>query len=158
MQIAPRCVAYFRYRLTDESGHELDASADGEPLAYLHGGGNIVPGLERAMEGREPGDSFEVDIAAEDGYGPHIPNLVQQVPRGQFPEMELAPGMRFSAESSRGPLTVVITAVAGDTVTVDGNHPLAGQRLHFTVEVTDVREATTEEVLHGHVHDGEHAH
>lgn len=152
MQIAPRCVAYFHYTLTNDAGEVLDSSEGREPLAYLHGAGNIIPGLERAMEGHEAGDAFSVDVEPEDGYGPRVPALVQQVPRNQFPEMDLEPGMRFSTESNRGPMTVVITEVAEDLVTVDGNHPLAGERLHFAIEVAEVREATTEEVLHGHVH------
>jgi FKBP-type peptidyl-prolyl cis-trans isomerase SlyD len=153
MQIADRCIASFHYTLTNDQGEVLDSSAGGEPLAYLHGAGNIVPGLERALAGHRAGDKFEVVVAPEEGYGAHDPRLVQVVPRGAFRGVaELKPGMRFRAESSSGPMAVVITEVRGDDVTVDGNHPLAGATLHFAIEVTAVREATVEEVLHGHVH------
>ena len=159
MQIAPRCVALFHYTLTNDAGEVLDSSEGREPLAYLHGSGNIVKGLEKAMEGRSVGDKFNVDVAPEDGYGPRIESLVQQVPKSAFPQVDLQPGMRFQAESNMGPVTVVITEIADENVTVDGNHPLAGENLHFAVEVTEVREASTEEVLHGHVHGaGGHEH
>ncbi|MBX6420168.1 MAG: peptidylprolyl isomerase [Nevskia sp.] len=158
MQIADRCVASFHYTLTDDRGEVLDSSAGGQPLAYLHGAGNLIAGLERALAGHRAGDKFQVTVAPEDGYGAHDPRLVQVVPKSAFRGVtELKPGMRFSAESSHGPMPVVITAIRGDEVTVDGNHPLAGVTLHFAIEVTAVREATVEEVLHGHVH-GEGGH
>lgn len=153
MQIAERCVASFHYTLTNDAGEVLDSSAGREPLAYLHGAGNIVPGLEKAMAGHRVGDSFNVDVVPEEGYGPRVEQLVQVVPRAAFQGvMQLEPGMQFSAQTEHGPLSVVITRIEGDDVTVDGNHPLAGATLHFAIEVTEVREATVEEVLHGHVH------
>jgi FKBP-type peptidyl-prolyl cis-trans isomerase SlyD len=153
MQIADRCVASFNYTLTNDSGEVLDSSSGREPLAYLHGCGNIVPGLEKAMVGKKVGDKFQVDVIPEEGYGVHDPALVQEVPRSAFRGVDdLKPGMQFRAESERGPMSVVVTAITGDKVTVDGNHPLAGATLHFAIEVTEVRAASAEEVKHGHVH------
>ncbi|MCE5233046.1 MAG: peptidylprolyl isomerase [Mizugakiibacter sp.] len=153
MQIAERCVASFHYTLTNDAGEVLDSSDGREPLAYLHGAGNIVPGLEKALAGRSAGDAFEVEVAPEEGYGPRVEQLVQVVPRAAFQGvMQLEPGMQFRAQTDNGPLSVVITRIEGDDVTVDGNHPLAGVTLHFAIEVTEVREATAEETQHGHVH------
>ena len=153
MQIADQTVASFHYTLTNDAGEVLDTSRGREPLAYLHGAGNIVPGLEQAMEGRGVGDSFTVDVAAADGYGEHHPGLVQDVPLQAFqgvPRVEA--GMRFTAQTPQGEHSVVVTKVEDGMVTVDGNHPLAGKALHFAIEVVDVREASLEEVMHGHVH------
>jgi FKBP-type peptidyl-prolyl cis-trans isomerase SlyD len=153
MQIADRTVASFNYTLTNDAGDVLDSSEGREPLAYLHGKGNIVPGLEKEMTGKKVGDKFNVKVKPEEGYGVHNPALVQEVPRDAFRGVDkLEPGMQFRAESDRGPMMVVITAVTGDKVTVDGNHPLAGENLNFAIEITEVREASVEEVLHGHVH------
>jgi FKBP-type peptidyl-prolyl cis-trans isomerase SlyD len=153
MQIADRTVASFNYTLTNDAGEVLDSSTGREPLTYLHGGGNIVAGLEKAMTGKKTGDKFNVDVSPEEGYGVHNPGLVQVVPRDAFRGVnDLQPGMQFRAESDNGPMSVVITAIEGDKVTVDGNHPLAGAALHFAIEITEVREASVEEVLHGHVH------
>jgi len=153
MQIADRTVASFNYTLTNDAGEVLDSSSGREPLTYLHGGGNIVAGLEKAMTGKKVGDKFDVKVSPEEGYGVHNPALVQVVPRDAFRGVnDLQPGMQFRAESDNGPMSVVITAIEGDKVTVDGNHPLAGAALHFAIEITEVREASVEEVLHGHVH------
>ncbi|HWY24532.1 MAG TPA: peptidylprolyl isomerase [Nevskia sp.] len=153
MQIADRCVASFNYTLTNDAGEVLDSSEGREPLSYLHGKGNIVPGLEKEMTGKKVGDKFKVKVKPEEGYGVQNPALVQVVPRDAFRGVDdLQPGMQFRAESDRGPMMVVVTAVTGDQVTVDGNHPLAGATLHFAIEITEVREASVEEVLHGHVH------
>ena len=159
MQIADQTVASFHYTLTNDAGEVLDSSRGREPLAYLHGAGNIVPGLEKAMEGRGVGDSFTVDVAAEDGYGEHHPGLLQEVPMMAFQGAQrVEPGMRFSAQTPQGEHSVVVTKVEDGMVTVDGNHPLAGQTLHFDIEVTAVRAASAEEVAHDHVHDGSHGH
>jgi FKBP-type peptidyl-prolyl cis-trans isomerase SlyD len=153
MQIAERSVASFHYTLTNDAGDVLDSSEGREPLAYLHGVGNIVPGLEREMAGHVAGDRFNVDVAPEDGYGTYIDELVQVVPRKSFQGIDdLAVGMQFQAQTGQGPIAVVITEIEGDEVTVDGNHPLAGETLHFAVEVVHVREASAEELQHGHVH------
>jgi FKBP-type peptidyl-prolyl cis-trans isomerase SlyD len=153
MQIAERSVASFHYTLTSDAGEVIDSSAGREPLAYLHGSGNIVPGLEREMLGRAAGDSFNVDVAPQDGYGSYIDELVQVVPRQAFAGVaELAVGMQFQAQTGQGTIPVVITEIDGDDITVDGNHPLAGETLHFAVEIVEVRDASEEEIRHGHVH------
>jgi FKBP-type peptidyl-prolyl cis-trans isomerase SlyD len=131
----------------------LDSSEGREPLAYLHGIGNIVPGLERQMAGHVAGDRFSAEVAPEEGYGNYIDELVQIVPRQSFQGIDdLAVGMQFQAQTGQGPIAVVVTEIEGDEVTVDGNHPLAGETLHFAVEVVEVREASAEELQHGHVH------
>ncbi len=153
MQIADRCVVSFHYTLTNPAGEVLDSSRGGEPLTYLHGAGNIVPGLEQALTGRSAGDTLNVQVAPEDGYGERHDALMQQVPRAAFQGVDtLEPGMQFQAQGPQGAMSVVIASIDGDVVTVDANHPLAGVTLQFDVEITDVREASVEEVLHGHVH------
>ena len=160
MQIGPRTVVQFHYTLTDDAGTVIDSSRGADPLTYLHGSGQIVPGLEKVMEGKAKGDAFKVDVSPEEGYGPRIEALLQTAPRSMFPpDMEPDVGMQFQAESNMGPVMVTVMAVEGDTVTLDGNHALAGQTLHFDVEVTAVREASVDEVLHGHAHgEGGHHH
>lgn len=153
MQIAENSVARFHYTLTNDAGEVIDSSRGREPLAYLHGAGNIVPGLEEAMAGKQVGDAFQVEVAPEDGYGLHQEGLVQEVPRAAFQGVdEIEPGMSFQAQTPQGVHSVTVTKVTSELVTVDGNHPLAGQTLHFDVEVTQVRAATEEELQHGHVH------
>ncbi len=159
MQIAERTVASFHYTLTAENGEVIDTSREREPLTYLHGAGNIVPGLEKAMGGRNTGDSFQVSVAPEEGYGPRHEEMVQVVPKSAFEGApEPKPGMQFQGQGPQGPVMVTVTAVEGDQVTIDGNHPLAGKTLHFDIEVTDVREASEEELDHGHVHGAGEAH
>lgn len=156
MQIAENTVVSFDYTLRDSGGETLDSSEGREPLTYLHGHGNIVPGLEKAMDGHDEGDEFSVTVAPEEGYGPHREELVQNVPRSSFQGIEqLEPGMRFQAESSAGPMIVTVKDVGEEEVTVDGNHVLAGRELQFEVAVKEVRGATEEEIAHGHVHDGD---
>lgn len=153
MQIGERTVATFHYTLTNAAGQVLDSSAGREPLAYLHGAGNIVPGLEKEMTGRQTGDSFKVVVSPEEGYGMPNPMMIQVVPREAFQGVDtLEVGMEFQAQTPQGPMSVAIAKIDGDEVTVDGNHPLAGQALHFDIEVTDVRDASLEELTHGHVH------
>ena len=160
MQIAERTVASFHYTLTNDAGDVIDSSSGHAPLTYLHGAGNIVPGLEKAMLGRLAGDSFQVVVTADEGYGQPNPMLIQVVPRSAFQGIdELAVGMEFQAHTPQGPMSVAIARIEGEEITVDGNHPLAGKTLHFAIEVTEVREASVEEVLHGHVHgEGGHHH
>ncbi|HEU0196411.1 MAG TPA: peptidylprolyl isomerase [Nevskiaceae bacterium] len=153
MQIADRCVATFHYTLTDDTGAALDSSRDREPLSYLHGSGQIVAGLERALAGRQAGDQLQVVVAPVDGYGEHQEELVQTLSRRTFGGgAELTVGTRFRADTNMGQMTMVVTKIDGDQVTVDANHPLAGTTLHFDVEVMGVRDASAEELLHGHVH------
>jgi FKBP-type peptidyl-prolyl cis-trans isomerase SlyD len=152
MQVARDAVVAIHYTLKNDAGEVLDSSSGGEPLAYIQGGGNIIPGLEEALEGHVVGDKLDVSIPAEKAYGAQEPGLIQQVPRRHFGGTDVKPGMRFTAETEQGQRQVVVTRIAGDMVTVDGNHPLAGQALHFSVEITEVRVATEEELSHGHVH------
>lgn len=159
MQIADNTVASFHYTLTDEAGDVLDSSREREPLAYLHGAGNIVPGLEKALSGRSEGDSFKVEVAPEEGYGPRHDELVQTMPKSAFQGApEPKPGMQFQGQGPQGPVMVVVTGVEGDKVTIDGNHPLAGKTLNFDIEVAEVREANKEELDHGHVHGADGVH
>lgn len=161
MKIADQAVVLFNYTLHNERGDLLDHSPEGTPLAYLHGFGNLIEGLERALAGHSAGERFQVVVEPEDGYGEHQSELVQQVPVEMFAGVErIEPGMSFEGETEDGVQSVRVIAVTDTTVTVDANHPLAGQRLNFDVEVVEVRAATVEELQHGHVHgpDGGHHH
>lgn len=152
MNIAKDNVGIIEYTLTDAEGEELDASA-GNPLAYLHGHSNLIPGLEAELEGKTVGDKFKATIPAVDAYGERIEALVQTVPNSMFQGVEeLEIGMRFEAQSEQGMHSVEVTHIEGDDVTVDGNHPLAGLDLTFDVEVVEVRAATEDEIEHGHAH------
>ncbi|MCW8886280.1 MAG: peptidylprolyl isomerase [Motiliproteus sp.] len=153
MQISDKKVASINYNLKNDAGELLDSSEGAEPLVYLQGAGNIIPGLEKALESKQVGDTLEVTIAPEEAYGPVHEEMIQTVPRDAFDGVEdIDVGMSFQAETANGPVSVVVVGVEEDTVTVDGNHPLAGQTLHFYVEVVEVREASAEELQHGHVH------
>jgi FKBP-type peptidyl-prolyl cis-trans isomerase SlyD len=154
MNIAANCVAYIHYTLTNEAGAVLDSSSGGEPLAYLHGAGNLIPGLEQALEGKQAGEKFSVKVPPEQGYGVRDEALVQKIPRRAFQGVkDIKPGMRFNANTGGGGAAqVTVTQIQGDMITIDGNHALAGETLNFEVEITKVREATAEELMHGHVH------
>jgi FKBP-type peptidyl-prolyl cis-trans isomerase SlyD len=160
MNITQDQVVSIRYILRDDAGEVIDRSADGEPLAYLHGHGNLIPGLERELAGKSVGDKLQVKIPPADGYGEHDGALVQRVPRRALKGVaNVRVGMRLHAHTAEGPRAVTVTQVSGDMVTLDGNHPLAGKSLNFEVEVTEVRAATAEELSHGHVHGpGGHGH
>ena len=160
MQIAEGSVASFHYTLTDDAGQVIDSSEGRDPLAYIHGSGHIVPGLENALAGRSAGEKLKVAVVPEEGYGVRHQELVQIVPREAFQGVEdLQPGMQFQGRNAQGSINVTIASIDGENVTVDGNHPLAGQTLHFDVEITEVRDATEEERQHGHVHgEGGHHH
>lgn len=160
MQIAQNSVVAFHYTLTNDAGEVLDSSEGREPLTYLHGAGNIIPGLEKELEGRTAGDKLTATVSPAEGYGEKQPQLIQEVPRDAFQGVDgIQPGMQFQAQTQGGPLMVTVTKVEGDVVTVDGNHPLAGQTLNFDVEIASVREASQEEIEHGHVHgEGGHHH
>jgi FKBP-type peptidyl-prolyl cis-trans isomerase SlyD len=146
-------VVTMHYTLTDESGTVLDSSRGGEPLQYLEGAGNIIPGLEREVASMKAGDKKSVNVKAKEAYGEKRDDLVVEVARKQFPaDVSLKVGDRFrGGEDHHAPVFTVI-AVNGDQITLDGNHPLAGKDLNFDVEVTEVRQATEEEMGHGHVH------
>lgn len=154
MKIDNNCVVALHYTLTNEQGDQLDSSAGGDPLEYLHGGQGIIPGLERELAGKEVGDKFVVAVQPEDAYGDVNPELVGSVPLGQFPEgQEIRPGMQFQAQGPNGEAQVItVKSVDADTVTIDANHPLAGVVLHFDVSVEDIRTATEDEIAHGHPH------
>lgn len=153
MVVAQNKVVQIHYTLTNDSGEVLDSSSGGDPLAYIHGNGNLIPGLEKALEGKGAGDKLNVKVAPEEGYGAKDPSLVQDVPRRAFKGIDnIAVGMQFQADSNQGPRMVTVTRIVGDMVTVDGNHPLAGESLNFAVEITEVRDPSDEELSHGHVH------
>lgn len=154
MNITKDSVALFHYTLTNDKGEVLDSSSGSDPLAYLHGGGNIIPGLEKALEGKAAGNKLKVTVPPEEAYGVLDPSLIQQVPRRAFQGVaKIEPGMSFTTQDNHGqPMRVVVTKVLGDMVTIDGNHALAGETLTFDVEITEVRAATQEELDHGHVH------
>lgn len=151
-------VASIHYKLTNDQGDVVDSSEGREPLDYLHGHGNLVAGLEKALVGKAEGDSLKVSVSPEEGYGVPDDSLVIDVPREHIPADDLAPGMRFSAETSGGMRLFVVLEVAEDSVKLDGNHPLAGETLHFEVDVVSIREAEPEEISHGHVHSDGHHH
>ena len=154
MLIALNRVVRFSYILTDDKAQVLDRSIDGEPLVYLHGGGAIIPGLEAALEGKRSGESLQVRIAAADAYGERDDELVQSVPREMFEgDDAVKVGTHFETSDDDGEIRVVtVTGVDADNVTVDGNHPLAGIPLNFAVTIVDVRDASSEELAHGHAH------
>lgn len=158
MKIAKDTVVSLAYQVRTKDGVIVDEATAVAPLEYLHGAGDLIKGLENALDGRQIGDKFDVEIEANNAYGDYNENLVQNVPRDVFVGVDkLEVGMRFLADTEHGPVPVEITAIDGDTITIDGNHMLAGQDLKFNVEVVNVREATAEELTHGHVH-GAHSH
>ncbi|TDG15830.1 peptidylprolyl isomerase [Seongchinamella unica] len=152
--IGDKAVVTIHYKLTDNSGAIIDSSEGAEPLAYLHGAGNIIPGLENALVGKTAGATLQVAIAPEEGYGEVHPQLIETVPREAFQGIDqIEPGMAFEAQGSDGQARrIVVREVNGDEIIIDGNHPLAGVELNFDVEVVSVREASEEEIAHGHVH------
>lgn len=154
MQVADKCVVSIHYTLTDDQGTELDSSSGQEPFAYLHGTQSIIPGLERALSGKSAGDELQVTIEPREAYGEVNPELIQRVPREAFAGVtDLKPGMQFQAGQPDGqPLNITVKEVGDDEVTIDANHPLAGRVLHFDVRVEGVRQASDEEIEHGHVH------
>jgi FKBP-type peptidyl-prolyl cis-trans isomerase SlyD len=153
MQIESHKVVTLNYTLTDNDGNIIDDSGD-DGFAYLHGANNIIPGLENALTGKQAGDELSVSVSPDQAYGERDPAKTQSVPRNMFPsDAQIEPGMQFHAQGPNEEMIVVTVAeVADDQVTVDGNHPLAGVHLNFAVEILDVRNASQEEVDHGHVH------
>jgi FKBP-type peptidyl-prolyl cis-trans isomerase SlyD len=153
MPIEDRKVVTFHYTLKNEAGDEIESSREREPVVYLHGYRNIVPGLESAMKGREVGDTFEVTVPPAEAYGEYNPNSVQRISGKHFPNLKrLSPGQTVSLKTRQGPVQAVVVKVGRFNVDVDANHPLAGKTLTFDVEITDMRDATREEIDHGHVH------
>jgi FKBP-type peptidyl-prolyl cis-trans isomerase SlyD len=153
VEIAADRVVLIHYTLKDDSGAVIDSSAGGEPLAYIQGHGNLVAGLEKALEGKQGGNNVAVSVPPADGYGTHDASLIQRVPkRAMQGSGEIKKGMQFQARTDDGMRLFTVTAIVGDMVTLDGNHPLADKTLHFDVQVVSVRDATSEELEHGHVH------
>ena len=159
MKIAGNKVVTIEYTLSDDTGAVIDSSHAGAPHRYLHGARNIVPGLEDALAGLEAGDRKTVVVSPDRGYGPIQQDLVHSVPRTQFPPGPIKKGMTFHAHSDKGPALLRVVDVSHQQVIVDANHPLAGKTLRFDVRVIAVRDATSEEIAHGHVHGpGGHEH
>ena len=160
MQLTKDKVATLNYTLKDKDNNIIDESSDGS-FRYLHGANNIIPGLENALEGKEAGDQLNVVVEPEDAYGERSLEQIQRVPKDMFPpDVDIKEGMQFHAQAPSGtPVIVTVTAIDGDEVVIDGNHPMAGMQLHFEVELVEVRDATEEEMEHGHVHGpGGHEH
>ncbi|MGC1479931.1 MAG: peptidylprolyl isomerase [Chthoniobacterales bacterium] len=160
MQISKNKVVSIDYTLTNDKSETLDTSKGREPLAFLHGSGQLIPGLERELEGRAAGDSLKVSIEPADAYGERDDSKTVKVPREQIQGAdELTPGTQLRASGPQGEQILTVQEVGETEVTVDANHPLAGERLHFDVDIRDVREATAEELSHGHAHGvGGHQH
>jgi FKBP-type peptidyl-prolyl cis-trans isomerase SlyD len=153
VEITADRVVIIHYTLKDDAGAVLDSSAGGEPLAYIQGHGNLVSGLEKALEGKQGGNTLAVSVTPAEGYGVRDETLIQRVPKRSLQGSgEIKKGMQFQARTPDGMRLFTVTAVVGDMVTLDGNHPLADQTLHFDVQIVEVREATAEELEHGHVH------
>ena len=153
MQISNGKVATFHYTLTNDKGVVLDSSEGNDPLDYIHGYGMIIPGLEKALAGKSAGDTFKVSVEPKEAYGERREDLIQDISRRVFPEgQEIMPGMQFHAQTEDGTQLITVVEVGDEDITIDANHPLAGENLNFQIEVTGIREATEEEKSHGHVH------
>ena len=149
MQITKHKVASIHYTLTDNDGKVLDSSVGREPLTYIQGIGNLIPGMENGLEGKSKGDKFNIKVSPEEGYGVKDEALTQNVPRSAFGNQDIKVGMQFQTEQGS---VVTVSKVGLSDITVDANHPLAGVELNFDVEVLEIRSATEEELAHGHVH------
>ncbi|WP_462114208.1 FKBP-type peptidyl-prolyl cis-trans isomerase [Lysobacter xanthus] len=159
MKIENNSVVRFHYSVAEQGQESIESSEGREPLAILIGHGNIIPGLEEAMMGREQGEKFEVDVPAAQAYGERRDGLTQRVPKKHFEGQPLHPGMQVVLNTNFGPRAVTIEKVGMTVVDVDLNHPMAGKDLHFSIELVEVREASAEELEHGHVHgEGGHHH
>lgn len=161
MAIEKNKVVTIEYTLTDETGELIESSEGQEPLTYVHGVGSIIPGLESSLEGKSPGESIKVSVPPEEAYGQWDEGKVLDVPKTQFSGIgDVTAGMQFSVHSSAGEQIVTVTKVEAETITVDANHPLAGRTLTFDVKIVGIRDATPEELDHGHVHgpEGHHEH
>ena len=159
MQIKENSVVNIHYTLTNDAGEVLDSSSGKEPLMYMHGHNNLIPGLEDQLVGKKEGDKFNADVEAEDAYGLHHEEAIQQIPLSalaNIPNLEV--GMQLQASTDQGPVAVRVAEINDEHVVLDGNHPLAGERLHFAVEVVSVRDATPSELEHGHAHGGDGHH
>lgn len=147
-------VVIIDYKLTDSDGEVIDSSESSEPLAYLHGNGNLIPGLEKELEGKKVGDKISCIVGPEEAYGEYDQNLVFTINKSHFADPDkVEEGMQFEAQGEDGSRVVTVVSVKDDDVTVDANHPLAGEDLHFDVHVVEIRDPTEEELKHGHVHE-----
>jgi FKBP-type peptidyl-prolyl cis-trans isomerase SlyD len=153
MKIQRGRVVTMHYTLRDETGSTIESSRGRDPMVYLHGYGQLIPGLEKVLDGNEAGRATTVTVAPKDAYGERDANAVVRAGRDAFPEgMDITPGAEVAADTPDGPLSFVVVGIEGDEIVLDANHPMAGRTLTFDVEVTDVRAATPEEISHGHVH------
>jgi FKBP-type peptidyl-prolyl cis-trans isomerase SlyD len=158
MNITKNLVVSIGYTLKDSDNKIIDSTSVSDPLVYLHGYENIIPGLEKALEGKTVGDTFDIIIPVSEAYGERNENLVTEVPLDRFEDEQVEEGMQFQAQTEAGCQIVTVTGVSNGTAMVDGNHPLAGKELNFSVTVADIREAEPEELAHGHIHSHIHAH
>ena len=149
MQIGKEKVVSIHYTLKDNAGTVIDSSIGQQPLLYIQGIGNLIPGMEEGLEGKQKGDKLEIKVSPEKGYGVRSDQMIQKVPRSAFGDQDVKVGMQFQAGHGQ---VVTVTHIGLDSITVDGNHPLAGVELNFSVEVMDIRNATADELAHGHVH------
>jgi len=153
MIIEDKKVVSFHYELTNQEGEQLESSRDKEPMTYLHGANNIIPGLEKAMVGKSAGDKFQITVEPAEAYGERKEANIQRISAKHFKNLrKLAPGQVVGLQTKQGPVQVTVVKIGRFNVDVDANHPLAGQALTFDVEVTGVRDASEEETAHGHVH------
>jgi FKBP-type peptidyl-prolyl cis-trans isomerase SlyD len=159
LMIGKNAVVSIHYTLKDDAGQVMDSSVGGDPLTYLHGANNLIPGLEQELAGKTAGQSFSATIPPAQAYGESNPALIQTLDKAMFQGVEkIEPGMEFTAQGPHGHQKIVVTEVNGDQVTIDANHEMAGKTLHFDVEVVEVRDATKQELEHGHVHAHGHDH
>lgn len=153
MQIANNMVVSIDYTLKNDKGDTVDSSEGREPLVYLHGAGNIIPGLENALAGKTKGEQVQVRVTPAEGYGERDERMQQTVDKEMFGDAEVQVGVQYQAATPDGdPVIITVVDMDGDQVTIDGNHPLAGEHLNFDVTVVEVREASAEELEHGHAH------
>jgi FKBP-type peptidyl-prolyl cis-trans isomerase SlyD len=159
MKIGKDTVVLLTYRLSNDAGEVLEDAMENDPVALLYGHGNVIRGLERGLAGHSAGDQFELIVDPLDGYGPHQPEQIRRLSKKYFDNPKrLKPGMQTTLKTDDGTRQVTVIKVGGKVVDVDLNHPLAGERLHFVVNVVEVRGATASELAHGHAHAGGHDH
>lgn len=153
MNIESKKAVGIHYSLKNEAGEIIDTSINAEPLIFIHGSGQIIPGLEAELLGKSKGDKFNAVIGPEDGYSLRNEAMMQEVPKSEFQDADTVQiGMQFQVETEHGPLVLIVKEILDEAFVVDGNHPLAGEILNFDVEVTEVRDATEEELKSGHIH------
>ncbi len=153
MKIEKHSVVGIEYTLKDNAGVIVDSNAGGDPLLFIQGMGTLVPGLEIALEGRGLGESFDVEVKAVDGYGEYDPERKRGIPRASVPQLaDAKPGMMLQASGPEGVSVVTVAEVTDTEIIIDGNHPMAGKDLYFSIRIAEIRKATDEELAHGHVH------